>query len=145
LGSFVDVGMDSRHHSLTSFSCIMPLLQLANHHSVLPIFSVTVVSLCILLNTLEFPPKSSPLHTLCITREFHHHLRRQLQECSSHILSDCSLALCPPKSTLWSLTNRCLLPSSIHTIFGVRLQIVVFWIHGIFHCNTILFENRLHI
>jgi hypothetical protein len=82
---------------------------------------------------------------LCITIEFHHHLCRQPQECSCHILYDCSLALCPPKLTPWSLTNRCLLPSSIHTIFSVRLQIVIFWIHGIFHRNTILFENRLHI
>jgi hypothetical protein len=31
--------------------------------------------------------------------DFHHHLHRQSLECSSHILSDCSLTLYPPEST----------------------------------------------
>jgi hypothetical protein len=46
-----------------------------------------------------------------IAEEFLHHLCRQPPERSSHILSNCSLALYSPRSTPWSLANRCLLPS----------------------------------
>jgi hypothetical protein len=43
-------------------------------------------------------------------------------QCSSHILSDSSLALYPPESTLLSLGNHWRLPSQIEVIFSVRLE-----------------------
>jgi hypothetical protein len=86
------------------------ITSVANHQNVLPIFSLTVVSLCILLNPrrhhpspiVPFYPLSNPLdlpsHIVAASPEnFRHRLCRQTPEYSSYILSDFSLALYPSK------------------------------------------------
>jgi hypothetical protein len=75
--------------------------------------TVFVVLFLALLLNLDSTPPTVAFHSLksALLKDFHHHLHCQPPEWSSHVLSDCSLALYPPESTLFSLINRHLLCS----------------------------------
>jgi hypothetical protein len=117
---------------------IFTITSVANHQNVLPIFSLTVVLLCILLNPCRHRPSPIvPFYPLKSTRssllEKHrqsYYLRRQPPECSSHILADCSLDLYPRESMPpSSIVHRQLFLSTtwlsqIHSIFPHTLSFV---------------------
>jgi len=62
------------------------------------------------------PDLPSPTVVRSLLESFQHHHRRQPLERSSHLLSDCSLALCSPEPILLFLANDRHLSSQVHII-----------------------------
>ena len=85
---------------------IFTITSVANHKCILPIYCLTVVSLCILLNHDSTPSslvngRHLPLYIVAINQRRQH----QCVLTSSYVLSDCSLVLYSPESTPSSLAD----------------------------------------
>ena len=97
--------------SLSTSLVKAPLFSIVHEGTIKPLS--VLIQLCrwsrshLLKPELNFPCHSSFLQPwISIAEEFLHHLRHQPPERSSHILSDCSLALYPPKLLASSLVEH---------------------------------------